>query len=159
MASRLGTPGNCASMNEHAVDGSAQPVLIVDDDPMFAAMVADALCRAGFESRHVPTGGEAIELARRERPTAVILDVLLPGATGYEICRELRDEHGEQLPIVFVSGERTDAADKVAGLLVGGDDYLVKPFGPRRADRDASGGSWRRSVRRPSRRRAARCTP
>jgi DNA-binding NarL/FixJ family response regulator len=117
-------------MNEHAVEGSAQPVLIVDDDRMFAAMVADTLCRAGFESRHVPTGNEAIELARRERPTAVILDVLLPGATGYEICRELRDEHGEQLPIVFVSGERTDAADKVAGLLVGGDDYLVKPFDP-----------------------------
>lgn len=117
--------------SEHAAEGPpSQPVLIVDDDPAFAAMVGEALSRAGFESLHVTTGAEAIELARRERPTAVLLDVLLPGATGYEICRELRDEHGEQLPIVFVSGERTEAADKVAGLLVGGDDYLVKPFDP-----------------------------
>ena len=60
----------------------------------------------------------------------MLLDVILPGGTGYEICRELKDEHGADLPVVFVTGERTESADKVAGFLVGGDDYLVKPVDP-----------------------------
>ena len=59
-----------------------------------------------------------------------MLDVQLPGMSGYEICRELRDEFGEGLPILFVSGFRTESLDRVAGLLVGADDYLVKPFAP-----------------------------
>ena len=60
----------------------------------------------------------------------MLLDGILPGGTGYEICRELKDEHGADLPVVFVTGERTESADKVAGFLVGGDDYLVKPVDP-----------------------------
>ena len=53
--------------------------------------------------------------------------MILPGTTGYEICRELRQRYGDELPIVFVSGERREAADRVVGLLIGADDYLVKP--------------------------------
>jgi len=60
----------------------------------------------------------------------VLLDGILPGGTGYEICRELKDEHGADLPVVFVTGERTESADKAAGFLVDGDDYLVKPVDP-----------------------------
>jgi DNA-binding NarL/FixJ family response regulator len=64
---------------------------------------------------------------RRERPALVILDIQLPGLSGYEVCRRVRDEESA-LPILFISGERTDELDRVAGLLLGGDDYLVKPF-------------------------------
>ena len=60
----------------------------------------------------------------------VILDVALPGVCGYEVCRELREEFGDVLPIVFVSGVRTEWFDRVAGFLVGADDYVVKPFAP-----------------------------
>ena len=111
---------------EHSA-GSA-PVLVVDGDLEYCKFVTEVLQRAGFATHHVRSGEEAVEFARKRRPAAVILDVILPGATGYEICRELREEHGEHLPIVFVSGERTEAADRVVGLLIGGDDYLVKPI-------------------------------
>jgi two-component system nitrate/nitrite response regulator NarL len=106
------------------------PVLVVDGDRDYRNFVTDALRRAGYASRQLTTGEEAIDFARKRRPAAVILDVILPGATGYEICRELREQHGEHLPIVFISGERAETADRVVGLLVGGDDYLVKPIDP-----------------------------
>jgi DNA-binding NarL/FixJ family response regulator len=102
-------------------------LLIVDGDEFFRALVAEAFERAGFVTRQAPTGEAAIDAAREERPAAVLLDVILSGATGYEICRELKDEHGADLPVVFVTGERKEPADKVVGLLIGGDDYLVKP--------------------------------
>lgn len=105
-------------------------MLVVDGDSDYRTFVTDALSRAGYESHEVTTGEEAIDFARTQRPAAVILDVTLPDATGYEICRELREEHGEHLPIVFVSGERSESADRVVGLLIGGDDYLVKPIDP-----------------------------
>ena len=105
-------------------------MLVVDGDSDYRTFVTEALSRAGYESHEVTTGEEAIDFARTQRPAAVILDVSLPDATGYEICRELREEHGEHLPIVFVSGERSESADRVVGLLIGGDDYLVKPIDP-----------------------------
>jgi len=105
-------------------------LLIVDDDARYRAFVAEAFERAGFVTRQAWTGEAAIDAVRDERPAAVLLDVILPGGTGYEICRELEDEHGTDLPVVFVTGERTESADKVAGFLVGGDDCLVKPVDP-----------------------------
>jgi DNA-binding response OmpR family regulator len=59
-----------------------------------------------------------------------VLDVALPGVTGYDVCRTLREEFGEELPIIFVSDERTEPLDRVAGLLMGADDYVVEPFAP-----------------------------
>lgn len=103
------------------------PVLVIDGDRDYSNRVTEILERAGFTSRPFSTGEEASEFARRQRPAAVILDVVLPGATGYEICRELRETHGENLPIVFVSGYRVEAPDRVVGLHLGADDYLVKP--------------------------------
>jgi DNA-binding NarL/FixJ family response regulator len=105
----------------------ALDVLVVDGDSAYAKFVIGALGRAGFEGHHLESGEHAIEFAVDHTPAAVILDVILPGTTGYEICRELRERFGEQLPIVFVSGERREAADRVVGLLIGADDYLVKP--------------------------------
>jgi DNA-binding NarL/FixJ family response regulator len=88
------------------------------------------LRRVGYGTYEAETGEEALAAAKRERPALVILEALLPGVSGYEVCRELKDEFGEALPIVFVSGTRTEPGDRVAGLLVGGDDYIVKPFDP-----------------------------
>jgi DNA-binding NarL/FixJ family response regulator len=106
---------------------SAPDVLVVDADPVYADFVIDALRRAGYVGHHLASGDTAIEVAAGLQPAAVILDVILPGTTGYEICRELRQRYGDNLPIVFVSGERREAADRVVGLLIGADDYLVKP--------------------------------
>jgi two-component system nitrate/nitrite response regulator NarL len=105
-------------------------ILIVDDEPGFRALVASLLQRAGYATLEAATGEEALAKARVGQPSCILLDVLLPGASGYEVCRELRDEFGEALPIVFVTGERTEPADRVAGLLIGADDYVIKPFDP-----------------------------
>ena len=103
-------------------------LLIVDDDATFREFVRSLLSRIGHPIVEATDGDEALEAALAERPSLVLLDIDLPGASGYEICRALRDLHGEDLPIVFVSGRRTEGLDLVAGLLIGADDYLVKPF-------------------------------
>lgn len=86
------------------------------------------LAQAGFEPLEASTGTDALECATRERPSLVVLDVRLPDLSGYEVCRELRDRLGASVPVMFVSGERIESFDRVAGLLVGGDDYLAKPL-------------------------------
>jgi len=103
------------------------PLLVVDDDVALRAFVGEVLQHAGYSVCETGSGLEAVDLVRRERPALVILDVQLPVLSGYEVCRRVRDE-GPTPPILFISGERTDALDRVAGLLLGGDDYLVKPF-------------------------------
>jgi two-component system response regulator MprA len=103
------------------------PLLVVDDDAALCAFVREVLQHAGYSVWETGSGLEAVDLVRRERPALVILDVQLPVLSGYEVCRRVRDE-GSAAPILFISGERTDALDRVAGLLLGGDDYLVKPF-------------------------------
>jgi DNA-binding NarL/FixJ family response regulator len=109
---------------------AAARILIVDDDRQYRLLISRVLKRAGYSTYEAETGEEALAAAKRERPALVIVEALLPGVSGYEVCRELQDEFGETLPIVFVSGHRRESADRVAGLLVGGDDYLVKPLDP-----------------------------
>jgi DNA-binding NarL/FixJ family response regulator len=106
------------------------PILIVDDDPAMRELLSGLLDQVGLPTRQASTGEEALAGARRQRPRLVLLDVRLPGVSGYEVCRELRVRFGEQLPIVFISGERVEPLDRTAGLLVGADDYIVKPFAP-----------------------------
>jgi DNA-binding NarL/FixJ family response regulator len=108
----------------------AGSVLVVDDDKAMRTLIADILGGAGFATREATSGEEAILLARRDAPALAMLDVQLPGISGYEVCRALRSEFGESLPIVFVSGHRTEPQDRVAGLLIGADDYIPKPFSP-----------------------------
>jgi DNA-binding NarL/FixJ family response regulator len=76
----------------------------------------------------VESGEEALAIAQRERPRVVVLEVCLPGICGYEVCRELKDALGQNVSVIFVSGTRKESFDRVAGLLLGADDYLVKPF-------------------------------
>jgi DNA-binding NarL/FixJ family response regulator len=108
----------------------ANSVLIVDDDPTFCDAVEALVSRAGLEATTVGLGGDALNAVDEERPDVVVVDVALPDMSGYELCRQLRERFGESLPIIFVSGDRTDALDRSAGLLLGADDYVVKPFDP-----------------------------
>jgi DNA-binding NarL/FixJ family response regulator len=76
---------------------------------------------------HAETGAAALVAARVERPSLAVVDTHLSDVSGYEVCRELRDEFGETLPIVFVSASRNEPNDRIAGLLLGADDYFPKP--------------------------------
>ena len=109
---------------------SSATVLVVDDDPAYRSLVATLLSEAGYAVREAESGQAAREAGREEAPGLVLLDVRLPDVSGYELCSELRDEFGETLPIIFVSGAKTDQLDRVGGLLLGADDYIVKPFDP-----------------------------
>jgi DNA-binding NarL/FixJ family response regulator len=102
--------------------------LIVDADPASRDALADVLHRAGYATSEAASGEEALALAGVDRPALVIMETHLPGASGYEICRELREAYGDALPLVFVSATRTEETDQVAGLLIGADDYLPKPI-------------------------------
>lgn len=105
-----------------------QVILIVDGDSGFRSFATRTLAVTGFATRAVRDGSEALTAAEEERLALVVLEVRLNDVSGYEICRRLREEHGESLPILFVSADRTEASDRVAGLLVGADDYLAKPI-------------------------------
>lgn len=104
-------------------------VLIVDDDRDFLDIASRVLEQGGYATIEAATGAEAIEIARRERPQLVVLDVRLRGSlSGHEVCRILKDEIKPEPAILFVSGARKESFDRVGGLMVGADDYIVKPF-------------------------------
>jgi DNA-binding NarL/FixJ family response regulator len=103
-------------------------VLAVDDDPAFRGFLVETFTDAGYAVREATTGRTAFAIARRTEPSLVLLDLHLPDISGYEAVRHLREAHGEALPIILMSGTKTDALDRVAGLLIGADDYLVKPI-------------------------------
>jgi DNA-binding NarL/FixJ family response regulator len=109
---------------------AGQTVLVVDDDECFRALVRTIVERAGFGVVEAADEVEALAAADRLQPTLVLLDVRLPRTSGYEIYRELRDRYGDELPIIFVSGERIDSYDRVVGLMLGAEDYLTKPIDP-----------------------------
>ena len=106
----------------------AASVLIADADEKARAELASVFEAAGYAVHQAASGDEAIAVARDERPAVAILEVPLPSLCGYEVCRSLKLEHGSALSVVFLSGERTEPYDRVAGLLIGGDDYVTKPF-------------------------------
>jgi DNA-binding NarL/FixJ family response regulator len=103
------------------------PVLIADPDETARRLAGESLRRAGYTTLEVENGDQALALARRERPRVVVLEVCLTGVCGYEVCRELKDEFGDRVAIVFVSATRQEPYDRVGGLLLGADDYLGKP--------------------------------
>lgn len=107
--------------------GACGRVLFVDDDEGLRALVGAALTEAGYEAVVASTGEEALASMRASQPRLAILDVNLPGISGYELCRRIKEEIDPRLPVIFLSGERTESFDRVAGLLLGADDYIVKP--------------------------------
>ena len=102
-------------------------ILIADSDAASRELLAGVLDRAGYAVIQVATGIGVFEAMLDAHPDLVILEVDLPDLTGYDVCHALRDRFGEQLPILFLSESRTDPLDRVAALMIGGDDYLVKP--------------------------------
>ena len=111
----------------HIDSGPRPPILVVDDDHSLAALMVELLEQAGYRGLVAGSAAAALELARSETPLLVVLDVHLPDLSGYEALQQLRAEFGERLPVLFVSGVRVESYDRAAGLLCGGDDYLVKP--------------------------------
>ena len=103
---------------------------MADGDDESRALVIALLERVGYTTCAATTGDEALTLAENTRPSLVLLDVELSGISGYQTCRELRDRHGDWLPVMFLSGTRVGPLDRIAGLLIGADDYVVKPFEP-----------------------------
>ncbi|GCE02546.1 response regulator transcription factor [Embleya hyalina] len=103
-------------------------VLVVDDDPTVAEVVVGYLERAGFRTAHAADGPSALDLAAAEPPDLVVLDLMLPGMDGLDVCRRLR-ERGP-IPVVMLTA-LGDEGDRVLGLEVGADDYVTKPFSPR----------------------------
>jgi DNA-binding response OmpR family regulator len=104
------------------------PILIVEDDKKTASLVALYLEREGFETIIAYDGQQALELARRHNPIFVILDLMLPLIDGWEVCRQLRQS--SDVPILILSA-REEEVDRVSGLTLGADDYVIKPFSPR----------------------------
>ena len=106
-------------------------VLVVEDDADIARLVAYHLRAGGFEASLSRDGREALEAARREPPDLIVLDLMLPGVDGLEVCRELkRTPATSRVPVIMLTA-RGDETDRVAGLELGADDYVVKPFSPR----------------------------
>ncbi len=112
------------------MDSSTRTVLVVDSDSTARELLTRLFQRVGYRVQEASAGDQALAQAQREQPGLAILDVALPGISGYELCRELKDRFGPELPVVLVSGERTEPFDRVGGLLIGADDYIVKPFDP-----------------------------
>jgi DNA-binding response OmpR family regulator len=106
----------------------SERVLVVDDDPTVAEVVVRYLERAGFEASSIGDGQLALERALADAPALVILDLMLPGLDGLEVCRRLRAV--APVPVIMLTA-RGDEEDRVLGLELGADDYLSKPFSPR----------------------------
>jgi DNA-binding response OmpR family regulator len=103
-------------------------ILVVDDEPKVVKLARDYLEKNGFRVISAGSGTDALALARRERPDLVVLDLMLPGMDGREVCRALRRESA--VPIIMLTA-LAEESDQVAGLELGADDYVTKPFSPR----------------------------
>jgi two-component system, OmpR family, response regulator ResD len=107
-------------------------ILVVEDDLTVAEVVVDYLRHAGLEPRHAVDGHAALEIAADWRPDLVVLDLMLPGVSGLEVCRHLREGQraGAPLPVIMLTA-LGEESDRVRGLESGADDYVTKPFSPR----------------------------
>jgi DNA-binding response OmpR family regulator len=105
-------------------------VLVVEDDKDIAALIGRYLTKAGYATELLTSGSEVVPRVRRDPPALLILDVMLPGASGFQICSALRAEPATAaVPIIMLTA-RGEEADRVLGLELGADDYLTKPFSP-----------------------------
>jgi two-component system KDP operon response regulator KdpE len=105
---------------------SAAAILVVDDEPQIRRVLRTTLVASGYTMREARTGEEALEKIREEMPQLAIIDINLPGMSGFEVCREMREAC--DIPIIMLSVRNTEP-DKVRALDAGADDYVVKPFG------------------------------
>jgi two-component system phosphate regulon response regulator PhoB len=109
---------------------TGERVLVVDDEADIVALVAYHLVKAGYRVSMASSGTEALEAARRERPALIVLDLMLPGISGYEVIEQIRAAEATRQIAVLMLTARRDESDRIHGLSLGADDYLTKPFSP-----------------------------
>ena len=119
--------GNCLRYNN-----SVKPsIFVVEDDPDISRLVRHHLENDGFAVRVYPTGANVLSDAERQRPALFVLDIMVPGKDGLELCRTVRQTPGlASVPVIFLTAKSSEA-DRVLGLELGADDYIAKPFSPR----------------------------
>jgi len=106
----------------------AKKILVIDDEPKIVEICSDYLHAAGFDMLTAGDGSHGLELARSQKPDLIVLDLMLPGMDGFDLCRSLRQE--SNVPIIMLTA-RIEETDKLIGLELGADDYITKPFSPR----------------------------
>jgi DNA-binding NarL/FixJ family response regulator len=104
------------------------PVLIVDEDDEARSQLAHLLEHAGLDVIEASTGEQAIRIVREQDVALALLEVALDDVSGYEVCRTIREEVGPDPGVMFITGSRTESYDRVAGLIIGADDYVAKPY-------------------------------
>ncbi len=105
-------------------------ILVVDDEPDIVALVVYHLAKAGYRVATATSGPDAIQLARRDRPALIVLDLMLPGLSGFDVLAQLREDARTAHVAVLMLTARKDEPDRIKGLQLGADDYLTKPFSP-----------------------------
>lgn len=109
---------------------AGERILVVDDEADIVALVAYHLAKKGYRVSTASSGNEALEAAQRERPALIVLDLMLPGMTGYEVLERLRAHESTRDIAVLMLTARREEQDRIQGLSLGADDYLTKPFSP-----------------------------
>jgi two-component system phosphate regulon response regulator PhoB len=105
-------------------------ILVVDDEPDIVALVVYHLAKAGYRVSSASTGTDALALAKRDRPSLIVLDLMLPGMSGFDVLAKLREEEATAGIAVLMLTARKEEPDRIRGLELGADDYLTKPFSP-----------------------------
>jgi two-component system phosphate regulon response regulator PhoB len=113
-----------------AAPAAGERILVVDDEADIVALVAYHLAKAGYRVSTAATGSDAVAAARQERPALVVLDLMLPGLTGYDVLEQLRAGESTRDIAVLMLTARREEPDRIRGLSLGADDYLTKPFSP-----------------------------
>ena len=114
-------------MSSHAPT-PPERLLVVDDEPDIVALVAYHLAKAGYRVSTASSGTDALTLARQERPALVVLDLMLPGLSGFDVLEQLRADEETRGVAVLMLTARKEEPDRIRGLSLGADDYLTKPF-------------------------------
>lgn len=109
---------------------TGERVLVVDDEADIVALVAYHLAKAGYRVSTASSGPDALTAARQERPALIVLDLMLPGSSGYDVLEQLRAQPATREMAVLMLTARREEADRIRGLSLGADDYLTKPFSP-----------------------------
>jgi len=109
---------------------TGERVLVVDDEADIVALVAYHLAKSGYRVSTASSGSEALETVRKDRPSLIVLDLMLPGMSGYEVLEQIRSDDAVRQTAVLMLTARREEQDRIQGLSLGADDYLTKPFSP-----------------------------
>ncbi len=109
---------------------AAERILVVDDEPEIVALVAYHLAKSGYRVATAASGQDALDVASRERPSLIVLDLMLPGMSGFDVLEALRTDETTRDVAVLMLTARREEPDRIRGLSLGADDYLTKPFSP-----------------------------